>query len=87
MPIERRVQGGTKDRGDISGIPGVVIEAKNEKRWDIPRYVREAHAEGDNDLAEWRIAMIPYRGHGVGKGFAIVDIDQMIEMLRRLQNL
>ena len=30
--VERRAPSGAKDLGDIAGLPGVVIEVKNQKR-------------------------------------------------------
>lgn len=42
---ERRVQGGTRDRGDVAGIPGLVIEVKNEQRLTPAEWVDEAHRE------------------------------------------
>jgi hypothetical protein len=48
---ERRALAGTQDRGDIAGIPGLVIEVKNERRMELARYVNEALAEaGLEDL-------------------------------------
>lgn len=51
---ERRTLNGAKDKGDISGIPGVVIEAKNQNRLSLAEWVdeaeREAGAAGDESL-------------------------------------
>lgn len=45
---ERRVMGGTKDKGDIGGIPGVVLELKNQKRESLAEWVDEAEQEAVN---------------------------------------
>lgn len=53
---ERRALNGAKDRGDVTGIPGVVIEVKNEKRMRLAEWVDEAHKEasyGDLIGAVW----------------------------------
>jgi hypothetical protein len=51
---ERRARSGSKDRGDIAGIPGWVIEAKyGAKRADFPGWWREAETERENDGAEF----------------------------------
>lgn len=42
---ERRTMTGNRDRGDISGIPGVVIEVKNCRRDGLPAWVDEANLE------------------------------------------
>jgi Holliday junction resolvase len=48
---ERRALTGAKDRGDIAGIPGVVIECKNEARIDLASYANETEQERLNDGA------------------------------------
>ena len=42
---ERSRAGWTDDRGDIDGMPGVCIEVKNEKKIDLPGYLRELEVE------------------------------------------
>lgn len=46
---ERRRLAGAKDRGDIAGVAGVVIEAKDTARLDLAGALAEAHAEALND--------------------------------------
>lgn len=48
---ERRLAGSTKDRGDIAGVPGVVIEAKNCSRMELATWVAEAEVERVHDGA------------------------------------
>lgn len=50
--VERRALAGTADRGDIAGIPGVVIEAKAEAKQDLAGWIGELLAEMVNDGAE-----------------------------------
>lgn len=45
---ERRVQGGKNDRGDVGGIPGVVLELKNQNRLSLAEWVDEAEQEAIN---------------------------------------
>ena len=45
---ERRVQHGSKDLGDITGIDGVVIEVKNQRRLALAGYLDEAEVERSN---------------------------------------
>ncbi|TDD45414.1 hypothetical protein E1286_24155 [Nonomuraea terrae] len=49
---ERRLAGATKDRGDIAGIPGVVIEVKNQATLKLAEWLEEAHLERHNDNAQ-----------------------------------
>ena len=36
---ERRLAGDKNDRGDIAGVPGIVLECKNEKRIDLAQFM------------------------------------------------
>lgn len=49
---ERRALGGARDRGDIAGLPGIVIEAKAATRVDLAGWLAEAEAERCNDHAD-----------------------------------
>lgn len=61
--IERRALNGNSDRGDLAGIPGWVLEAKNCKRMDLAGWVDEAALEQANDGAEFSAVW----HHRVGK--------------------
>lgn len=72
--VERRALNGTRDRGDIAGIPGVVIEAKNEKQITLAAYLDEAKAEAANDHADLGVAWIHRRGKASpGDGYVVMD--------------
>lgn len=59
---ERRALNGATDRGDIAGIPGLVIECKNERTISLAQYTTETEAERVNDGARHGIAWIKRRG-------------------------
>ena len=82
---ERRVREGAKDRGDIAGIPGVVIECKNEARINLPGYLREAEAERVNADAAIAPVFVKRRGKGVKDGYMVMDIETGVWMLRHMQ--
>ena len=48
---ERRLAGAAKDRGDIAGVVGVVIEAKNTASRNLAGWVDETETERLNDGA------------------------------------
>lgn len=64
--IERRRQGGSKDRGDISGLRHmggrVVVECKNTSRLDLAGWAAEAETERGNDDA--LAGIICHKRHG-----------------------
>ena len=59
---ERSRAGWTDDRGDIEGMPGVCIEVKNEKKIDIPGYLRELEVEIANAQAWTGTVIVKRRG-------------------------
>jgi len=68
--VERRRLAGSQDKGDISGIRGVMIEAKNERGWKIPEWLREVDRQMRNAKAPvgvvWaRVMGKPKAGDGV----------------------
>jgi hypothetical protein len=70
---ERSRAGWTDDRGDIDGMPGVCIEVKNEKRIDIPGYLRELEIEMENAKAWTGTVIVKRRGSSdVGDWYAIM---------------
>ena len=80
---ERRRLAGTADKGDVAGIPGLVIEAKNTKSHDLATAVDEANAERDNAGAAYGVAWIKRRGKSdAGKGYVVMDGDTFTALLR-----
>ena len=59
---ERSRAGWTDDRGDIDGMPGVCIEVKNEKKIDLPGYLRELEVEIANAQAWTGTVIVKRRG-------------------------
>ena len=59
---ERSRAGWQDDRGDIDGMPGVCIEVKNEKKIDIPGYLRELEVEIANAQAWTGTVIVKRRG-------------------------
>jgi hypothetical protein len=57
-----RRSGWRDDRGDIDGIPGVVVEVKNQQRHDLPGWLRELANEIDNAKAETGVLVVKRRG-------------------------
>jgi len=59
---ERRALKGTSDRGDIAGIPGWVLEAKNCRATELAAWVDEAAIEQANDGADYSAVWHHRRG-------------------------
>jgi hypothetical protein len=72
--VERRTLSGAKDRGDIAGIPGVVIEAKACKAIDLSGWLTEATTEAVNDGADLGAVWIKKRGKSSpGDAYVLLD--------------
>lgn len=79
---ERRALNGSKDRGDVAGIPGVVIECKSATRLEMAAWLDEAETERANDRADVGVVWIKRRGKtSPGAGFVVMSGDQFLQLL------
>lgn len=84
---ERRALTGANDQGDVTGIPGVVIEVKNHKSYKIPEWLKETLAEKANAKADIGLLIIKPNGVGdtrVGEWWAVVTLSEAATMLRAI---
>lgn len=85
---ERRALQGTRDRGDIAGVPGVVWEVKSGSRLEIPRWLAETDAEKANDGADFGVLVIKPKGVGstrTANWWAITELGEMARLLRKAE--
>lgn len=61
---ERRALNGAVDLGDITGIPGIVLEVKNCKEYTFGAWMRETEVERDNARADYGILVVKPKGVG-----------------------
>ena len=78
---ERRALEGTNDRGDVSGIPGVVIECKDTKRLTLAEWQDETLSEQANARASVAFCVFPRRSHHIGKAHVLMTFDQVISLI------
>jgi hypothetical protein len=79
---ERRTSNGAHDRGDIAGIPQVIIEAKNCARIELAAWLDEARREQGN--ADARVGLVWFKRRGCtspGAGFVLMDGDTLLRLL------
>lgn len=82
IQAERRALGGANDRGDIAGIPGLVIEAKNAARLDLAGWVDEAEKERVNDNADIAVVWVKRRGKtSAAHGYVVMDGLTLVHLL------
>ncbi|WP_206315287.1 hypothetical protein [Streptomyces sp. C1-2] len=79
---ERRLAGALKDRGDIAGVVGVVIEAKNKARMDLAEWIDEAELERANDNAWLGVVWHKRRGKAsAADGYVTMTGAAFLELL------
>lgn len=79
---ERRAGNGAQDRGDITGVPLVVIEAKSAKRMELAAWLDEAEQERTNDTADLGVVWIKRRGYtSPAKGYVVMDGATLVHLL------
>ena len=79
---ERRASNGVNDRGDIAGIPAVVIEAKSAARVELAGWLDEAEHERDNDHADLGVVWFKRRGKtSPGDGFVLMSGAALVQLL------
>lgn len=79
---ERRRTEGRNDRGDIAGVAGVVIEAKNTTKLDISSALNEAQKEAENAGVQIAAAWIKRRGKSsAADGYVVMDGSTFMALL------
>lgn len=82
---ERRALHGCLDKGDIAGLPGVMIESKNEKTYSISTWLKEVAVETDNAKADVGVCWFKIPRKGDPREWAVLMTGaQFIEILKKL---
>ena len=81
---ERRVMGGSLDRGDVAGIPNVCMELKNTGVMEMGRAVAEAEKEAKNAGARWWCVIFKRRRASISSAYVVIDLEQWSRILRIL---
>lgn len=84
---ERRALAGALDKGDVTGVPGVVLEVKNHAALDLAGWLNELMREVDNAQARYGAVVAKRRGHGdAGQWYAIMPFETLVRLLNDLDN-
>jgi hypothetical protein len=80
---ERRALAGALDKGDITGLPGVVVEAKHVARTDLSGWLDEAEQERDNARADVGVVWFKRRGYtSPGRAYVLMTGDDFTWLLK-----
>lgn len=79
---ERRRLSGAHDKGDIAGVPGIVIEAKNTNRLAVAAAVDEACVEALNANAPVGVAWFKRKGKTSAlDGYVLMSGDNFLRLI------
>lgn len=80
---ERRALNGAKDQGDVAGIVGIVIEAKDQARHSFAEWLDEANQERDNAHADLAVVWAHRRGKASPRdGYVVMDGETFTWLLK-----
>jgi predicted lipoprotein len=78
---ERRALTGSADKGNVSGIPGVVVECKNAKTVTLGAYADEVKVETANAGASLGVAVVKRRNRGPADAYVVMSLEQFAAMI------
>ena len=88
--VERRALSGVNDKGDISNVPGCVIEVKNQRSYKIHEWMKETETERVNAAANLGVLVIKPNGVGVSnvdKWWAVVSLETITRLIEELESV
>lgn len=71
---ERAPLWGGADRGDLLGVPGMVIQCRNRKMMDLAGAVDDAKAQAANNGSGVPVAIIKRRGMPVARAYVVMEL-------------
>jgi len=78
---ERRALCGTSDKGDVAGVPGVMLECKNEAKVTLGAYADEVKLQTANAGAQIGAAVVKRRNRGPGDAYVVMTLEQFASMI------
>jgi hydrogenase maturation factor len=87
--VERRTLSGANDKGDIAGVPGCVVEVKNQRTYKIHEWMRETEIERVNAGADLGVLVIKPNGVGVSRvkdWFAVISLETITRLIEELES-
>jgi hypothetical protein len=88
--VERRVLYGKNDKGDVAGVPNFAIEIKNQKTYKISEWLEETEQERINAGEPYGVLIVKPNRVGVGsvgRWWGILPLDQIVSIIRELEEL
>ncbi|NUR00385.1 MAG: hypothetical protein HOY79_28805 [Streptomyces sp.] len=78
---------GNKDRGDIHGIPGWVIQVKSVATPKIPEFIKDAGEQAKNAGVRLYCVALKLRGKHMRDGVILMPVRQWFEIVKEMEEL
>jgi hypothetical protein len=79
--VERRALTGTQDKGDIAGIPGWIIECKNQNSSNWAEWMDETEAERRHAGANYGLLVVRRRMKSIERAYAVLPLRDAVEAI------
>ncbi len=79
---ERRALAGSDDKGDVGGIPGVMLELKATKTLALSQWMNEVRTEKANAHAQVGACVVKRRSHSIAKSYVILELQDFVELIK-----
>ena len=87
--VERRTLNGQFDKGDISGVPGAVIEVKNQKAYKLAEWMKETETERINAKELFGVLVVKPNGIGVSRvkdWWCVLPLEALTQLLKQVDD-
>lgn len=75
---------GVNDKGDLLNTGDFVFEAKAVRNIDLSGFLNETETERINAGRRWGVCVIKRRNHAIGKAYAVMQLDQFLDLVEAL---
>ena len=82
--VFRAPRWGANDKGDLVNTGEFVFEAKATKSIDLAGFMSETETERQNANRRWGVCVIKRRNHGIGKAYAVMELDGFLDLVEAL---
>lgn len=79
--VERRASNGTRDRGDLTGLPGWVVECKNTTRIDLGEFMAETEVEAKHAGCADHALIVKRRMRPARDAYAVVPLWLLADLI------
>lgn len=80
--VYRKALSGNQDQGDIGGLEGWTLEAKDRKQISLAQFVTEAETEAAHAGTPWYAAIVKRRQKNVADGYVVMPLKVFVGFLK-----